>query len=72
MKNIMGKKVKNGVYTTGKKSFRVTASDKIVEIYAIDDVSQISLKSGNSTQMNKSSFETFLDRELSHYFWSEE
>jgi len=68
----MAQKVKNGVYTTGKKSFSVKVSDKVVEIYAIDDVPQISLKSGSSTQMNKASFETFLDRELSHYFWSEE
>jgi hypothetical protein len=68
----MSKKARNGIYTTGKESFKVTVLDKIVKIFAINAVSILNLKSGEETEMNKESFDTFLDRELKHYFWHKE
>lgn len=68
----MNKKVRNGIYTTGKESFKVSIDVKTVDIYAIDAIPFLQLKSGQSTRINKASFESFLNKELSHYFWLKE
>lgn len=68
----MIKKVRNGIYTTGKESFKITVKDKIVDIEAIDAISFLGLKAGQYTQLNKDSFESFLNEELRHYFWLNE
>jgi hypothetical protein len=68
----MNKKVRNGIYTTGKESFKVSIEEKTVDIDAIDAIPFLRLKSGQSTRINKASFESFLSEELRHYFWLKE
>lgn len=68
----MNKKVRNGIYTTGKESFKVSINDKTVDIDALDAIPFLRLKSGQSTRINKASFESFLNEELRHYFWLKE
>jgi hypothetical protein len=70
----MERKVKEGIYTTGKESFRLSILDngQVVEIDAQHDIPFLELKAGEKATINKSSFESFLNRELRYYFWQKE
>ncbi len=70
-------KIRNGIYTTGVKSFRVSSglNKDVVKISAINDIDDfpvVKLKTGQETQINKETFESFLNEEMKHYFWHKE
>jgi hypothetical protein len=70
----MAKEVNNGIYTDGKKSFRVLVLDKTVELTdATDTINIFSLKIGEKTKdIPKEFVKSALDRELKDFRWLKE